>query len=409
VSRTGGTRPLAAVVWGVVLIDVLAVAAVVVGLIPEPPNTPPGGSWIFLFLTVVYGVVAGRVVTAQPRNAAGWAMWLQPTLIALSGAGSGYALRSVESYGGSLPGTALIALVGGIGLLPFIAIGLVIEPLVFPDGHLPSRRWRPAMAIASAATLGICVGSGGLFTPGPMAGFPTLVNPLGLPMGQAITDVVTPVSVLLLFVAMILAVTAVVVRFRRGTLAERQQAKWFAAGVAVPAALLVLSLSLGPFVEDVTFLWVASIAALGLIPIAIGIAIMRYRLYEIDRIVSRTIGWAITSALVIAIFIGMVLAVQMLLSSVASEDTLVVAGSTLVAAAVFQPLRKRVQHRVDQRFNRSRVDAQLAIDRFASTLRDEGDQGSVRDRLLGALNETVAPRQAGVWIRGDDARHPGTG
>jgi len=398
-NRARPTRLIAATVWAVVVLDILAVTAVLVGVIPEPPTNPAGGTWVFLFLTVVYGVVAGRVVTAQPGNVAGWLIWLQPTLIALSGAGSGYAVLSVESYGGHLPGTALLVWASGLGLLLFIGIGLLIEPLVFPDGRLPSRRWRPAMVIAIAATAGICVGSGEIFTPGPMAGFPTVVNPFGLPMGQAITDLVTPVAILLVFVAMILAVTAVVVRFRRGSPTERQQAKWFAAGVAVPALLLALALALGPFVADATVVWVASIAALGLIPVSIGIAILRYRLYEIDRIISRTVGWAVVTGLLVGVFALAVIALQAVLAGVTQGQTLAVAGSTLVAFALFQPLRRRVQRAVDRRFDRTRITAADVQDGFGRFLRSEIDLARIGDALVASAGGELRPDRAALWLR----------
>jgi hypothetical protein len=145
--------------------------------------------------------------------------------------------------------------------------------------------------------------------------------------------------------------------------------------------------------------WIVASASIGLVPVAIGIAILRYRLYEIDRIVSRTIGWALVTGLLVAVFAGTIVGLQALLAPLTNNNTLAVAGSTLVAAALFQPLRRRVQRAVDRRFNRARVDAQRAIDAFGAHLRDDVDLAALHGRLVAAADATVQPNGAGLWLR----------
>jgi len=145
--------------------------------------------------------------------------------------------------------------------------------------------------------------------------------------------------------------------------------------------------------------WVPSILAFAALPVAIGIAILRYRLYEIDRIVSRTIGWLLTTGLVAITFGLLIVGLQALLAPVTSGSTLVVAGSTLVAAAIFQPLHRRIQGAVDRRFNRSRVDAQRALEAFGTQLRDEVDLDAVSSHLVGVTTQAVQPKIVGLWTR----------
>jgi hypothetical protein len=382
-------------VWGVVALDIAAVVAVAVGLLPEAPGTPEGGPAIFLILTATCGLVAGRVMVAQPGNRVGWLLWAQPTCIAVSGVGQSYALLSIERAGGAWPGSALLAWLGGLTLLLFIAITVLLIPLVFPDGHLPSRRWRPAAVIVILAAVTTVVASGGMFTPGPLNGFAGLDNPFGIPGGESIQELGGPLNALLIFIGLPLAIASVVTRFRRGTAVERQQVKWFAAGVAVPAMLLVASLAL----QAVTPLWVLTIVAMDLIPLATAVAILRYRLYEIDRIVSRTIGWAASTAMVVGLFGAGLVALETLLAGVTQGSTLAVAGSTLAAFAAFQPIRRHVQSFVDRRFDRARYDAARIAGSFAARLRGQLELGAVEAELVATTASALRPAGAGLWLR----------
>jgi hypothetical protein len=239
-----------------------------------------------------------------------------------------------------------------------------------------------------------------LFAPGPIVAFAWLDNPLGVPgFPSAIGGAVAYVAMLILLLA---GVAAMVKRFRFGGPVQRAQVKWVAA-----ASVLLLVTEVGnvatfdpadPYAQPWWIL--AASASLALVPIAIGIAILRYRLYEIDRIISRTIGWAILTGVLIFVFMGVVLGLQGLFAPVTAGDTLAVATSTLLTAALFAPLRGRVQRAVDRRFNRGRVHAERMIDDFGNQLRDEVDLGRLHGLTLGTAVAAVEPDRAAMWLRG---------
>ena len=192
-----------------------------------------------------------------------------------------------------------------------------------------------------------------------------------------------------------------VVRYRRGTEIERLQVRWLAAAVSV-----VLVGFIGLFLEQMIRptsgpLASAVIAYAGILamPIAIGIAVLRYRLYELDRLISRTIGWALVTGILVAVFALLVVALQAALTPVTDESTLAVAASTLVAFALFQPLRRRVQRAVDRRFDRARYDGQRTTAVFADRVRNEVDLWTLRDALVGTAAGAVRPSGAGLWLR----------
>jgi hypothetical protein len=272
---------------------------------------------------------------------------------------------------------------------------VMLVPLLFPDGRLMSRRWAVVAAILLFSAAAMLFGS--VIRPGPLEGMPDFDNPLGMPalgrLAQALIDIGGNGAV----ICIPAGILAAVLRYRRGTLVERKQLKWFGS-VLVLAFSMFFAATLLPQPYG-QWAWIVASASIGLVPVAIGIAILRYRLYEIDRIVSRTIGWALVTGLLVAVFAGTIVGLQALLAPLTNNNTLAVAGSTLVAAALFQPVRRRVQRAVDRRFNRARVDAQRAIDAFGAHLRDEVDLLALRGRLVHVTNEAVQPSGAGLWLR----------
>jgi hypothetical protein len=213
------------------------------------------------------------------------------------------------------------------------------------------------------------------------------------------TNALQGVGQVVLLVAMIGSVAGLAVRFRRSTSAERQQLKWFTYAATVDVLLLIVwtAIPLDPVAGALSSLLLASL------PIAIAIAILRYRLYDIDRVVSRTIGYAIVSGILGATFVGIVLLVQAvvdsLLPQVAETGTPAVAASTLAAAALFQPLRRRVQAAVDRRFDRARVNRDRSILRLGNRLRDAVELDAIREDVLGTIDATIRPANASVWLR----------
>ena len=288
---------------------------------------------------------------------------------------------------------------------PAIMLLLPAVALVFPTGTLPSPRWRAPVAVLAVL---VAVRSGAvILRPGPM-GDDGPVNPLTpwlAMVPQRVADLVAvldTIGSLSILVGAALGVAALMVRARRSRGVERQQLKWLLVAM-VPAAIL-LPLSLQPDISA-TFPLIStlSVATLALAPLAVAVAVLRYRLYDIDRILSRTIGWALVTVILAAVFVGVIIGLQALLTPVTDENTLAVAASTLLAAALFQPLRTRVQRSVDRQFNRARVDAQLAIDSFGVQLRDEVDLATLQRQLVFVAQDSVQPSGAGLWLRATDA------
>ena len=202
-----------------------------------------------------------------------------------------------------------------------------------------------------------------------------------------------------------LAMASLVVRYRRAVGVERQQLKWFAAVIAIagPAlaiAILTSGTTSGTIADVSGATWGIAVISLALLPVAIGIAILRYRLYEIDRLISRTIGYATVTGVLVVVFAAAILLFQAVLAPLTQGNTVSVAASTLVVAALFQPLRRRVQSRVDRRFNRARYDAERIVAAFAGRLRDEVDLGQLRTEITAAVDHTVQPIAVSLWLRG---------
>ncbi len=250
---------------------------------------------------------------------------------------------------------------------------LILLPLVFPDGRLPSRRWRPIVWIASLALALMVVPAAIAYWPyrGPLLVLSDAQIPAGDP-APATADLLQGIGLIVALVVAVAGVAAIVIRFRRSVGAEHQQIKWFASAAVVEfAAIFVMSapsVALPP-----PFDALAAIVLAPLIPIAVGIAILRYRLYDIDRIISRTVSYGAVTGILAVVFVGTILGLQTILASFYSGSSVAVAASTLVVAAIFQPLRRRVQSVVDRRFNRSRYDAERTAAAFSTHLRDEVD------------------------------------
>jgi hypothetical protein len=390
---TGGP---AAAVWLVIGV-VLALSIACGILVPEEPAMPTWALVVFTLMAASLGVMGALIVTRQPSNAVGWILWLAAVATAVSTAASAYANHAVATDNAHSPGTVFVAWLSQIGFFPAIVGIIIFIPLLFPDGRFLGRRWRWAGAFG-VAVIGAIV-AGEMFAPGPISSYPTIANPVGLAafgsLGPVIAFANGPAVIL---AAAGLGIMSSVLRYRKGSPIERAQLRWFAATVVLTLAMLVLSVILGS--EPIGQLaWLGGIISLSLIPIAIGVAILRYRLYEIDRIISRTIGWAIVTGLLVGVFAGLVVALQAVLAPVTNESTLAVAASTLVAFALFQPLRRRVQQAVDRRFDRARYDGERIVDAFAARLRDLVELETVSDDLQATVSRSVNPAGTSLWLR----------
>jgi hypothetical protein len=284
---------------------------------------------------------------------------------------------------------------------PGVAVIVGWIPLLFPTGSLPSARWRvPAGLLVIVSGIGLAALA---VRPGPLGDGTGHDNPIGIEGWPSFLGAFVDAIPLELVGLIVLAIAALVIRYRRGDRVERLQIRWFTgavalcafgfAGTAVQAALRTES---GPL--SMTIVGYAGILAM---PIAIGVAVTRYHLYEIDRIISRTISYGLVTVTLVAVYAGLILLLQAPLGPVTGGGTIAVAASTLVAAGLFQPVRRRIQGAVDRRFNRARYDAERTAAAFATELRDEANPAEAQSALLAAVTSAIAPQGAAVWIRGE--------
>ncbi len=295
-----------------------------------------------------------------------------------------------RSCGGCLPATLPIAVLTNMAFGPVVGVVGIFIPLLFPNGRPPSPRWRPVAWFGIAATILFTISIA--VTPGPMSG--GIENPIGLDAGGGQNGLIQIVSLACLCGALVLALASVAWRFRHAGVVERQQLRWFGYAGLVMIAGLVIGL-VGPFDEA----WVLLFAGLGLMPLATGVAILRYRLYDLDRLVSRTIAYGLVTAGLVLVYLALNLGLTAAFSSVARGNPAVVAASTLVVAVLFTPLRRRVQHLVDRRFDRARYDSARTSAAFSDRLREEIDLPSLVADLQATASGAISASSVGVWLR----------
>ena len=385
-------RVTAAVVWLSAVGQPLLLAALLTQLPSQGRDAWAIPAYSALITT--WGILGALLATRRPGNLTGWVVWAIGAVMAASLLGQVWANLSLAEYAGSLPGTAAAAW-SAWAFIPSLACAMLLLPLLFPDGDLPSRRWRVVAAWFAVALAAVAVGQ--IIRPGAIDGAAGFTNPTGVAGLEDLSGAILSVGNIGVVAGLPVAIAAAVQRYRHGTRLARQQLKWFGSAAGLAALGLIGATVLPEPFGGLSF--VVATVALGLVPVAIGIAILRYRLYDIDRIISRTIGWALVSGVVGAAFVFVVVALQAVLTGVTQGQTLAVAASTLVAFALFQPVRRRIQQVVDRRFNRSHADAQVALDAFAERLRGRADLTDVRSDVIETVGASVHPRSVGLWVR----------
>jgi hypothetical protein len=396
----GRLRPAAPAAALAAAVIALVLAALTVPLAGLARQGLLGGSSVVL---VPGFLIVGFVLARQrPGNPLGWIMLSAAVFLVLSDDSSLYAVADYRLRHGDLP-LGWVAMLAQPSWAPaIVCFGLAI--LLFPDGRLPSHRWRWALwaylalgALWFAGALGITVtaiarhdirvDSGGNLTP------------LGQPTGGAgWWGLIQNVFFLALGVFGLAALGAQAASWRRASGERREQLKWLMGGAALALAGGALTASLSGSASP---LWrtvgnVATVAIVAL-PLGMGVAILRYRLYDIDRIISRTLAYAIVTGLLVGVYAGLVLLATQVLPL---SGTVGVAAATLAAAALFSPLRRQVQRIVDRRFNRARYDADRTVAAFAVRLQDATDLGTVRADLLAVVRRSLEPAHAAVWLKG---------
>ena len=358
----------------------------------------PVGSIALLLAFTAYMTVGVLIVLRRPGNFMGWILSSVALLVTTGAFAFEYAVYALEELSRDAPGLIPAAWLAEWYWYPTLALVLFFTPFLFPNGGPASPRWRPVLWLGIAIT-GLTTAMAAL---SPTLGEPdfSLPNPIGVAgMPDVEASVIGNVLFILIGALILAAAASVFVRYRRSRGDERQQLKWFTTA-AVITALIPLTEDLlqavaGLSVEtDVPFA-----VAISLLPIAIGVAIFRYRLYEIDRLISRTVSYAVIAAVLAAVYAGSILALG---SLVGQGNPLAVAGATLAAAALFNPVRRRVQSFVDRRFNRSRYDVARVVDGFASRLREEVDLRGLTMDLTGVVGSTLHPTTLSLWLREDE-------
>jgi hypothetical protein len=343
----------------------------------------------------MFAVVGALLVAKRPENPIGWIM-SAATLIAVVVALETYAAYVMTTSGQPDALAVIGAWANSWYWFALIALVFIYLPLLFPDGRLPSRRWLPFAVLPGIGVAGIIVLGGLTETLRGQNVDYRIENPIGIE-GLAHVEDLPAFDVLglgLLGIGTVGAVASVVVRFHRSRGTERQQLKWFLYAAA-PIPYFPLS-DYGPLILDaLAFAWVL----LGL-PAAIGIAILRYRLYDIDLIINRTLVYGALTITLASIYLGGVVVLQSLFRAVTGQESeLAVVASTLVIAALFNPLRRRVQAFIDRRFYRKKYDATKTLAAFSAKLREETDLDALSDELILVVRETVQPKHVSLWLR----------
>jgi hypothetical protein len=386
------------------------------GLLALSASLPPGREPILPQIAVVdvlllaYGTVGVLIASRRPGNAIGWIFCAVGLALAVASAASGYADYGLYGDGDALPAAELAAWLSVWLNIVVLSVAPCLLFLLFPDGRPPSARWRPVVWLVAAAGGGIFFTLA--FSPGELDEYtyPGLPNPLGV--GGAVGDVLSTVESTgngILPIAVLVSISSMIVRFRRSSGRERLQLKWVAYTAALTAASFVVSFVLPEpvpqAIQDAVFL--LGVAAFAAIPIAAGIAILRYRLYDIDVLVNRTLVYGLLTLSLAVVYVGGIVLLQGLFRALTGQESqLAVVASTLMIAALFGPLRRRVQGFIDRRFYRRKYDARKTLEFFSTRLRDETDLETLSEDLVGVVRETVQPAHARLWLR-PLARVPG--
>ncbi len=394
-------RAAALLAWSVwAMCVVLTALTVLLIVLLLRSDTPIYYYWLETSMVAVgYSTVGAIVASRLPESPIGWLFCAIGLIFGVSHFSAEYAAYALLAPSGSLPaGEAFAWLtswvwVGGLGLIVFL-------DLLFPNGRLPSARWRwfarfTALVLLPAAILGA-------LSPGLILSS-ALRNPLGI---EGLPNASKAVEAFM-YALVVVGASSMLARLRHGGRIERQQIKWFAYATAVAISGVILKNTVYPAVGVSWVWWVGLVlTTVGVVssPVAMSIAIFRYRLYQIDILINRTLVYAPLTALLVAVYLGGIVFLQNAFRSLTGEGSqLAVVASTLIIAALFIPLRRRIQFFIDRRFYRSKYDARKTLEAFSARLRDETDLDALSDDLVGVVRETMQPAHASLWLRAEAA------
>jgi hypothetical protein len=390
--------------WG--LWWALTVLAVALTLVAARLNAPSAlaDTVLVTALILAFSTVGALIASRRPGNPIGWLFCSGALVWILGELALEYAVYATDTAPGAFPTVAWVGWFGGWarGMGWFLIVMFLL--LLFPTGRLPSPRWRPVLWAAVAGIVLFTIAA--WLSPMPLdLRLTSVANPLGLKLESALRLVEAFYLVLPLLI--VTSGTAVVVRFRGSRGEERQQLKWFAYAVAVMTLMFAgwFSLVLAGLAPEGRLVYALPLFGL---PVAVGIAILRHRLYDIDVVINRTLVYGSLTFTLAATYVICVVALQQVFRVLTGgESQLAVVASTLAIAALFGPLRRRVQSFIDRRFYRGRYDAARTLEVFSAKLRDETDLDQLNTELLAVVRDTVQPASAGLWLRSPSEVGPG--
>jgi hypothetical protein len=390
------TRAASWLAWSLVTLSVVLLMGGI-ALDQMTRSTGPVDAVFALATILTFSVVGAMIASRQPRNAIGWlfcGIGLVVSLNSLSGSYAEYRLA-----GGSAPGSLAetAAWYASWSWTLWLYVPTTFLLLLFPHGRLPSPRWRPVGWCAALGIISFVAGSA--LQPDPLEEFPRITNPYGV--DSPILVAVTIAGAILATASMVASAVSLIVRMRRAGRVERQQIKWLAYGGALAVGAVFVSSVISTIWSEDLGISLIIISLLG-VPIFTGVAIARYRLYDIDLLINRTLVYGSLTAMLVALYLGGVVELQRLLSPVVGDSNgLATVASTLAIAALFNPLRRRVQAFVDRRFYRRKYDAAKTLEAFNSRLRNETDLDALSNDLVGVASATMQPAHVSLWLRPD--------
>ena len=388
----------------------LAIVALYV-LIRSAPQVPSSVSTRFTLTDLLIGVpflafpiVGALIASRRPFNPIGWICLAVGFLFLLLGVSEYYGIYGVAKPG-SVPFPIGVAWLGNWLWMPAVGLFATYLFMLFPDGRLPSRRWRPLAWLSGAVIVVLSLGFG--LAPGPVASLPGKIrNPFGLERFPWLSDAAN-VGFPLLALCILASVVSLVLCYRRSRDEEREQIKWIAFAASVVGLLFLIGLVISLIYGSKPPSWTGlldTMTALSYtgVPIAVGFAVLKYRLYDIDVIINRTLVYGSLTAMLALVYFGGVTAAQAIFRTLTGQEQqpqLAIVVSTLVIAALFNPLRRRIQSFIDRRFYRKKYDARKTLEGFSARLRDETNLGALSDELVAVVRETMQPVHVSLWLR----------
>ncbi len=376
--------------WSSCAVSLALLVAATTLLLLRPPSSEDLPSWLLILLAVgyaAYPTVGALVASRRPKNAIGWLLCAVGLTITSSIFTEQYVSYSQQMQPGSLPGAGVADHLSNMN--PGVAFAIFV-PLLFPDGRLPSRRWRPVVWFLLAGIgvnlVGVPIEPGG-------------ASPLGIELiGVVYEALFIFLDDVFFVVGTVGAVASVAFRLWRAQGEERQQIKWLLYAVSVMVGGVIGAASLPSPLSNI--FWSVTLLGFAAMPVAVGVAVLRYHLYGIDLLINRTLVYGSLTFLLAAAYVGSVVGLQAAFRALTGQESnLAIVASTLAIAALFNPLRLRVQAFVDRRFYRRKYDAAKALEAFSAKLRNGTDLDALNEDLVGVVGETMQPAHVSLWLR----------